>query len=119
MSANDDAGVVDAVRGAVETDGSAAFVAELVEWLRSVVSGDPDRARGRPPLRRPAREVLRRTGFPTVEIWSTAGVPAVFAEWPGDDAEAPRALVYGHHDVQPVDPPGALGSPAVRAERGR
>jgi acetylornithine deacetylase/succinyl-diaminopimelate desuccinylase-like protein len=45
-----------------------------------------------------------RTGFPTVEVWDTAGMPAVFAEWPSDDPDAPTVLVYGHHDVQPVDP---------------
>ncbi len=46
----------------------------------------------------------QRTGFPTVEIWDTAGMPAVFAEWRSDDLDAPTVLVYGHHDVQPVDP---------------
>ncbi|SOD73180.1 acetylornithine deacetylase/succinyl-diaminopimelate desuccinylase-like protein [Jatrophihabitans sp. GAS493] len=45
-----------------------------------------------------------RTGFPTVEIWPTAGMPTVFAEWPSDDPDAPTVVVYGHHDVQPVDP---------------
>jgi len=49
-------------------------------------------------------DAARRTGFPTVEIWPTAGRPTVYAEWPSDDAEAPVVLVYGHHDVQPVDP---------------
>jgi acetylornithine deacetylase/succinyl-diaminopimelate desuccinylase-like protein len=47
---------------------------------------------------------LQRTGFPTVETWQTAGLPAIYAEWPSDDADAPVVLVYGHHDVQPVDP---------------
>jgi acetylornithine deacetylase/succinyl-diaminopimelate desuccinylase-like protein len=39
-----------------------------------------------------------------VEVWETAGAPAVYAEWPSADDAAPVALVYGHHDVQPVDP---------------
>ena len=43
-------------------------------------------------------------GFPTVEIWPTAGLPAVYAEWPSADTDAPTVVVYGHHDVQPVDP---------------
>jgi acetylornithine deacetylase/succinyl-diaminopimelate desuccinylase-like protein len=46
----------------------------------------------------------QRTGFPVVELWPTAGLPAVYAEWPSDDPDAPTVLVYGHHDVQPVDP---------------
>ncbi|MGH8963278.1 MAG: dipeptidase [Jatrophihabitantaceae bacterium] len=49
-------------------------------------------------------EAARRAGFPTVEIWPTAGLPAVYAEWPSEDPDAPVVVVYGHHDVQPVDP---------------
>ncbi|HEV7655817.1 MAG TPA: M20/M25/M40 family metallo-hydrolase, partial [Mycobacteriales bacterium] len=43
-------------------------------------------------------------GFPTVEVWPTAGLPTVYAEWPSAEPDAPVVLVYGHHDVQPVDP---------------
>ena len=49
-------------------------------------------------------DAMRRTGFPIVEIWETAGMPSVYAEWPSEDKNAPVVLVYGHHDVQPVDP---------------
>jgi acetylornithine deacetylase/succinyl-diaminopimelate desuccinylase-like protein len=49
-------------------------------------------------------EAMRRTGFPTVEIWPTAGMPSVYAEWRSAGADAPVVIVYGHHDVQPVDP---------------
>src|SRR5438876_5343823 len=49
-------------------------------------------------------QAFRDTGFPTVEVWRTAdSLPAVFAEWPSDE-DAATVVVYGHHDVQPVDP---------------
>lgn len=48
---------------------------------------------------------LRAEGWPTVEVWDHGpALPAVYACWPSDDPDAPTVLVYGHHDVQPVDP---------------
>ncbi|MDP9458908.1 MAG: M20/M25/M40 family metallo-hydrolase [Actinomycetota bacterium] len=79
--------------------------ADLEAWLRiPSISADPAHA---PHVAESAAwlaDALRRTGFPTVEIWPTPGAPAVFAEWPSADVGAAVALVYGHHDVQPVDP---------------
>ncbi|MFJ8359174.1 dipeptidase [Streptomyces sp. NPDC093984] len=81
----------------------AAFLDDLAEWLRiPSVSAQPERAAD---VRRSADWLaakLRETGFPTAEVWPTAGAPAVFAEWPSDDPQAPTVLVYGHHDVQPA-----------------
>lgn len=81
------------------------MVRGLVEWLRiPSMSGDPAHHQD---VRRSAEflaAALRDTGFPVVEVWESAGLPAVFAEWPSDDADAPTVLVYGHHDVQPVTP---------------
>jgi acetylornithine deacetylase/succinyl-diaminopimelate desuccinylase-like protein len=55
-------------------------VSELVEWLRiPSISGDPDHVDD---VRRSAdwlADALRGLGFPTVEIWETPGLPAVFA----------------------------------------
>ncbi|MGY1915534.1 dipeptidase [Blastococcus sp. SYSU DS0973] len=79
--------------------------ADLDAWLRiPSISADPAHARDVAASATWLADALRRVGFPTVEIWPTAGAPAVFAEWPSADAHAPVALVYGHHDVQPVDP---------------
>jgi acetylornithine deacetylase/succinyl-diaminopimelate desuccinylase-like protein len=93
-----------AVRTAVEA-GAQDMVDGLVEWLRiPSISGDPAH---HPDVRRSAEflaDRLRTLGFPTAEVWETAGLPSVFAEWPSDDADAPTVLVYGHHDVQPVTP---------------
>jgi acetylornithine deacetylase/succinyl-diaminopimelate desuccinylase-like protein len=79
--------------------------ADLDTWLRIPgISGDPARAGD---VRRSAdwlAAAFTRTGVPTVEVWDTPGGPSVYAHWPSEDAAAPTVLVYGHHDVQPVDP---------------
>jgi len=46
---------------------------------------------------------LRRIGMPRVELFETGGHPLVYAEWLEAEG-APTALIYGHYDVQPVDP---------------
>ncbi|TFV66359.1 UNVERIFIED_ORG: M20 family dipeptidase [Bacillus sp. AZ43] len=79
--------------------------ADLDAWLRiPSISADPAHAGDVAASAAWLADALRRVGFPTVEIWPTPGAPAVFAEWPSADPGAPTALVYGHHDVQPVDP---------------
>lgn len=79
------------------------FLADLADWLRiPSVSADPERAGD---VRRSAEWLvakLRETGFPVAEVWESDGLPAVFAEWPSGEADAPTVLVYGHHDVQPA-----------------
>ncbi len=102
-------------RSYVEANASGFFDA-LKEWLAiPSISADPARHGD---VRRSAEWLaahLRETGFPVTEIWETAsagdgeagqgaGLPTVFAEWPAGDPAAPVILVYGHHDVQPVEP---------------
>jgi acetylornithine deacetylase/succinyl-diaminopimelate desuccinylase-like protein len=79
--------------------------ADLDAWLRiPSISADPAHAPHVAASAEWLADALRRTGFPVVEVWETGGAPAVYAEWPSADDGAPVALVYGHHDVQPVDP---------------
>ncbi|MGD6754287.1 dipeptidase [Streptomyces sp. BH105] len=93
---------VSTVRAYIENH-REAFLDDLAAWLRiPSVSAQPDHA---PDVRRSADWLaakLAGTGFPTTEVWETPGAPAVFAEWPSGDPEAPTVLVYGHHDVQPA-----------------
>jgi acetylornithine deacetylase/succinyl-diaminopimelate desuccinylase-like protein len=96
-------------RGYIEEHASG-FFGELREWLTiPSISADPGH---HPDVRASAEWLaahLRGVGFPEVEIWETGtadspGLPSVFACWPAADPTAPTACVYGHHDVQPVDP---------------
>src|SRR5581483_887879 len=65
-------------------------------------------------------ERMAAAGLEHVEILSTAGHPAVYGDWLHADA-ACTALVYGHHDVQPVDPLDEWTSPPFEptVRRGR
>ena len=48
-------------------------------------------------------EQLRSLGMQKVQLFPTAGSPIVYGEYLGVPG-APTVLVYGHYDVQPVDP---------------
>lgn len=82
------------------------FVARLLDWIRIPGIGVDPAHHG--DVRRSAgwlADRLREDGWPQVEVWDDGpALPAVFACWPSDDPRAPTVLVYGHHDVQPVDP---------------
>jgi acetylornithine deacetylase/succinyl-diaminopimelate desuccinylase-like protein len=99
------------VRAYIEENANG-FFGDLKEWLRiPSISADPRR---HPDVRASAAWLavhLRATGFPEVEVWETGtasapGLPTVYACWPAADPAAPTVLVYGHHDVQPVEPVG-------------
>jgi len=91
------------------------ITAALLDWLRiPSISAHPDRADD---VRRSAEHLaasLRDAGLEHVELLPTAsgrGLPAVYADWLHAGPDAPTVLVYGHHDVQPVDPLDEWGSP--------
>ena len=98
-------------------ENSADFFDALRQWLTiPSISADPSHHGD---VRRSAQWLaghLSETGFPVAELWETGspdapGLPAVFAHWHAQDPAAPVVLVYGHHDVQPVEPLAEWDSP--------
>jgi acetylornithine deacetylase/succinyl-diaminopimelate desuccinylase-like protein len=63
---------------------------------------------------------LRGIGMENVQILPTGGHPVVYGEWLGAGISAPTVMIYGHYDVQPVDPlelwESAPFEPALRGE---
>lgn len=79
-------------------------LAELKEWLCiPSISAISEHKEDIQRAAQWAADALTRAGMENVEIIQTAGHPIVYADHlhaPGK----PTALIYGHYDVQPVDP---------------
>ena len=81
------------------------ILATLRDWVRipSISSAEEHAA----DVRRSAEFCagrLAEAGLEHVEVLDDHGAPAVVADWRHAGPDAPTFLVYGHHDVQPVDP---------------
>jgi acetylornithine deacetylase/succinyl-diaminopimelate desuccinylase-like protein len=79
-------------------------LARYLDFLRiPSISGIPAHAGD---CRRAAERLaadLRAAGLENVDVSETGGHPIVYADWL-HAAGAPTVLLYGHYDVQPVDP---------------
>lgn len=58
---------------------------------------------------------LSEIGMENVEVFSTDGHPVVYGEWLKAEGK-PTVLIYGHYDVQPVDPLHLWDSPPFQPE---
>ncbi len=78
---------------------------ELVDWLR--IPSVSTLAEHRGDMISAASWLARylaSSGLGNVRIIETAGHPLVYADWLGAGDQRPTVLIYGHYDVQPVDP---------------
>ena len=88
------------------------IVATLLEWLRiPSISAHPDHAGDVRCSAAFCADLLKDAGLEHVGLLETAGGPAVYGDWLHAGPDAPTVVVYGHHDVQPVDPIDAWTSP--------
>ncbi len=81
------------------------FIDELVEWLTiPSISTLPEHSGDVFHAAQWAKKKLDDIGFPLVELIEGEGHPLVYAEWSDHRDNQPTLLIYGHYDVQPVDP---------------
>ena len=81
-----------------------SYINELKEFLKIPSISTNEENKG--DMQRCAEFVakkMKEAGLPKVEIFRTEGHPIVYGEWLGAKGK-PTVLVYGHYDVQPVDP---------------
>jgi len=86
------------------TNNCQRFLSDLKQFIRiPSVSSDPKHA---PDVKRCAEWLahhLRRIGLENVSVIRTLRHPIVYADWL-HSRTGPTVLIYGHYDVQPVDP---------------
>ena len=87
------------------------FVGHLQEWLAiPSISTLPEHRQDVQRAAQWAVERLATIGFPESTLIPTAGHPLVYGEWQVG-RQQPTLLIYGHYDVQPVDPLHQWSSP--------
>lgn len=92
------------------------FRDELFEFLRiPSVSARSEHAADLRACAEWLRDKMQAAGL-TTAIHDTPGHPIVLGEWRGAGAGAPTILVYGHYDVQPVEPLELWDSPPFEPE---
>jgi acetylornithine deacetylase/succinyl-diaminopimelate desuccinylase-like protein len=93
------------------------ITATLFDWLRiPSISALPDHAGDVRASAELCARLLEEAGMEHVQLLETPGHPAVYADWLHAGPDAPTALVYGHHDVQPADPLELWTSPPFEPE---
>lgn len=98
------------------------ILASLVDWLKiPSISADPAHAGDVASSAEFCAGLMRSAGVDNLEVLSAGGSPAVYGDWLNAGDTTPTVLVYGHHDVQPVDPLDEWTSPpfepAVEGDR--
>ena len=80
------------------------FLEELKDFLRiPSISTDPGKKEEVSQAAHFVVDQLTKAGMQKVELFQTPGHPLVYAQRI-EDEKKPTVLVYGHYDVQPVDP---------------
>ncbi len=92
------------------------FIEELKEYIRiPSISTLPENKGDMMTCAKFVEKKLQDAGIEKTKIYETAGHPIVYGEWMNAPGK-PTVLVYGHYDVQPVDPIELWSSPPFEPE---
>jgi acetylornithine deacetylase/succinyl-diaminopimelate desuccinylase-like protein len=91
-------------------------LAELKEFLAiTSISSLPEHKEDIQSAANWVANALQEIGMENIEVCPTKGHPVVYGEWLQAEGK-PTVLIYGHYDVQPVDPLHLWDSPPFEAE---
>ncbi len=92
-------------------EGRERFIGELKEFLRiPSISTLSDHKKDMYTAANFVLQKLKDAGISEARLIETDGHPLVYGEWKGAPGK-PTVLIYGHYDVQPVDPLNLWDSP--------
>jgi acetylornithine deacetylase/succinyl-diaminopimelate desuccinylase-like protein len=83
----------------------ARFTEELIDLLKiPSISSDPEHNQDTVKCADWVVNHIKELGFDNARAIKTEGHPIVYGDWLHAGPDAPTVLIYGHYDVQPVDP---------------
>jgi acetylornithine deacetylase/succinyl-diaminopimelate desuccinylase-like protein len=81
------------------------YIEDLKELLRfPSISTNPENKTDVAACAEFLKNQFEKIGMQNVKIYPTGGHPVVYADWLDAGKDKPTVLIYGHYDVQPVDP---------------
>ncbi|NQV16484.1 dipeptidase [bacterium] len=87
------------------------FEQELIDILKiPSISSDPEHAEDMHITAGLLKDEMQRIGMENARVMDTGGHPVVYSEWLHASGK-PTLLIYGHYDVQPIDPLDLWSSP--------
>jgi acetylornithine deacetylase/succinyl-diaminopimelate desuccinylase-like protein len=87
------------------------YVDEMIEWLKiESISADSTKDAETRKAAEWLVQRLKNAGMENAKLVETGGHPVVYGDWLHAEGK-PTILVYGHYDVQPVDPIETWDSP--------
>ncbi|HEX9739491.1 MAG TPA: M20/M25/M40 family metallo-hydrolase, partial [Ignavibacteriaceae bacterium] len=93
------------------------YISELKEFLKfPSISTNPENKNDVHECAGYVKRHLEKIGMENAAIYPTKGHPIVYADWLNAGTDKPTILIYGHYDVQPVDPVDLWTSPPFDAE---
>lgn len=96
---------------------SERYLKELKHFLSyPSISTNPENKRDVLECAEYLKQHMESIGMKNAGVYPTEGHPVVYSEWLEAGKDKPTVLIYGHYDVQPVDPIELWTSPPFEAE---
>lgn len=93
------------------------YLSELKQFLKfPSISTNPENQKDVLECAEYLKKHMESIGMQNAKVYPTKGHPVVYSDWLNAGADKPTVLIYGHYDVQPVDPVELWTSPPFEAD---